>query len=105
VNSNPVSVSLERNARALIAKAAGVRRTSERGVRENGDVMLAFASIDPRKGKIGVREARKMLFESDYPLIAPDRWIKDFKEATLEPDSRIDSQGECSRGPGACVNP
>jgi predicted TIM-barrel fold metal-dependent hydrolase len=25
---------------------------------------------------------RKMLFGSDYPLIALDRWIKDFKEGT-----------------------
>jgi predicted TIM-barrel fold metal-dependent hydrolase len=29
---------------------------------------------------------RKMLFGSDYPLIAPDRWIKDFKEAGFKPE-------------------
>ena len=29
---------------------------------------------------------RKMLFGSDYPLIAPDRWIKDFKEAAFKPE-------------------
>lgn len=29
---------------------------------------------------------RKMLFGSDYPLIAPDRWLKDFKEAGFKPD-------------------
>lgn len=28
----------------------------------------------------------KMLFGSDYPLIAPDRWIKDFKEAGFKPE-------------------
>jgi predicted TIM-barrel fold metal-dependent hydrolase len=29
---------------------------------------------------------RKMLFGSDYPLIAPDRWIRDFKEAGFKPE-------------------
>ena len=29
---------------------------------------------------------RKMLFGSDYPLIAPDRWIKDFREAGFKPE-------------------
>lgn len=29
--------------------------------RENADIMLAFASIDPHKGKMGVREARAFL--------------------------------------------
>ena len=28
--------------------------------RENSDMMLAFASIDPHKGKMGVREARRL---------------------------------------------
>jgi uncharacterized protein len=28
----------------------------------------------------------KMLFGSDFPLIAPDRWIKDFKEAAFKPE-------------------
>lgn len=31
--------------------------------RENSDIMVAFASIDPHKGKMGVREARKLLKE------------------------------------------
>ena len=29
--------------------------------RENGDIMIAFASIDPHKGKMGVREARDLI--------------------------------------------
>ncbi len=29
---------------------------------------------------------RKMLFGSDFPLIAPDRWIKDFREAGFRPE-------------------
>ena len=28
----------------------------------------------------------KMLFGSDFPLITPDRWIKDFKEAAFKPE-------------------
>jgi uncharacterized protein len=28
----------------------------------------------------------KMLFGSDFPLIAPDRWIKDFKDAGFKPE-------------------
>jgi predicted TIM-barrel fold metal-dependent hydrolase len=28
----------------------------------------------------------KMLFGSDYPLITPDRWIKDFAEAGFKPE-------------------
>jgi predicted TIM-barrel fold metal-dependent hydrolase len=28
----------------------------------------------------------KMLFGSDFPLIAPDRWIKDFKDAAFKPE-------------------
>jgi predicted TIM-barrel fold metal-dependent hydrolase len=27
-----------------------------------------------------------MLFGSDFPLISPDRWIKDFKEAGFKPE-------------------
>ena len=27
-----------------------------------------------------------MLFGSDFPLIAPDRWIKDFREAGFKPE-------------------
>jgi hypothetical protein len=29
---------------------------------------------------------RKMLFGSDFPLITPDRWIKDFREAGFKPE-------------------
>jgi predicted TIM-barrel fold metal-dependent hydrolase len=29
--------------------------------RENSDMMIAFASIDPHKGKMGVREARRLI--------------------------------------------
>jgi uncharacterized protein len=29
---------------------------------------------------------RKMLFGSDFPLITPDRWIKDFKDAAFKPE-------------------
>lgn len=31
--------------------------------RENSDIMIAFASIDPHKGKLGVREARRLVEE------------------------------------------
>jgi predicted TIM-barrel fold metal-dependent hydrolase len=31
--------------------------------RENSDIMIAFASIDPHKGKLGVREARQLIAE------------------------------------------
>src|SRR3977135_3991858 len=31
--------------------------------RENSDIMVAFASIEPHKGKMGVREARRLLKE------------------------------------------
>jgi predicted TIM-barrel fold metal-dependent hydrolase len=27
-----------------------------------------------------------MLFGSDYPLITPDRWMKDFQEAGFRPE-------------------
>jgi hypothetical protein len=27
-----------------------------------------------------------MLFGSDFPLLTPDRWIKDFKEAAFKPE-------------------
>ncbi len=33
--------------------------------RDNSDIMVAFASIDPHKGKLGVREARRLLREYD----------------------------------------
>jgi predicted TIM-barrel fold metal-dependent hydrolase len=45
----------------------GVRRIPNQEVvdaaRENSDIMLAFASIDPHKGKLGVREARRLIEE------------------------------------------
>jgi predicted TIM-barrel fold metal-dependent hydrolase len=28
----------------------------------------------------------KMRFGSDYPLIAPDRWLKDFNDAGFKPE-------------------
>jgi predicted TIM-barrel fold metal-dependent hydrolase len=28
-----------------------------------------------------------MLFGSDFPLIAPDRWIKEFREAGFKPEN------------------
>src|SRR5690606_991055 len=33
---------------------------------ENSDIMMAFASIDPHKGKMGVREARRLI--EDYKV-------------------------------------
>jgi predicted TIM-barrel fold metal-dependent hydrolase len=45
----------------------GVRRIQNQEVidaaRENSDIMLAFASIDPHKGKLAVREARQLIKE------------------------------------------
>jgi predicted TIM-barrel fold metal-dependent hydrolase len=32
------------------------------------------------------RDRGKMLFGSDFPLIAPDRWIADFRKATFRPE-------------------
>jgi len=29
---------------------------------------------------------RKMLFGSDYPVLAPDRWLKDFTDAGFKPE-------------------
>src|SRR6266403_327320 len=43
--------------------------------RENTDIMVAFASIDPHKGKMGVREARRLLKEGG---------VKGFKFHPLE---------------------
>jgi len=43
----------------------GVQRIANEEVsdaaRDNADIMIAFASIDPHKGKLGVREARRLL--------------------------------------------
>jgi predicted TIM-barrel fold metal-dependent hydrolase len=45
----------------------GIKRISNEEVaeaaRDNADIMLAFASIDPHKGKAGAREARRMIDE------------------------------------------
>ena len=45
----------------------GVRRIPNQEVidaaRENSDMMVAFASIDPHKGRMGVREARRLIEE------------------------------------------
>ena len=45
----------------------GVRRIPNQEVvdaaRENSDIMVAFASIDPHKGKMGAREARRLIEE------------------------------------------
>jgi len=30
----------------------------------------------------------KVLFGSDYPLITPDRWLKDFAEISIRPEVR-----------------
>jgi predicted TIM-barrel fold metal-dependent hydrolase len=45
----------------------GVRRIPNQEVvdaaRENSDMMIAFASIDPHKGRMGVREAKRLIEE------------------------------------------
>ena len=45
----------------------GVKRISNEEIaeaaRENSDIMIAFASIDPHKGKYGAREARRLIEE------------------------------------------
>jgi predicted TIM-barrel fold metal-dependent hydrolase len=45
----------------------GVRRIPNQEVvdaaRENSDIMIAFASIDPHKGRMGVREAKRLIEE------------------------------------------
>jgi predicted TIM-barrel fold metal-dependent hydrolase len=30
----------------------------------------------------------KMLFGSDYPVISPDRWLKDFEKIDIRPEVR-----------------
>jgi predicted TIM-barrel fold metal-dependent hydrolase len=46
----------------------GIKRISNEEIaeaaRDNADIMLAFASIDPHKGKAGAREARRLI--NDY---------------------------------------
>jgi predicted TIM-barrel fold metal-dependent hydrolase len=45
----------------------GIKRISNEEIaeaaRDNSDIMLAFASIDPHKGKAGAREARRLIEE------------------------------------------
>jgi predicted TIM-barrel fold metal-dependent hydrolase len=45
----------------------GIKRISNEEIAEaaraNSDIMIAFASIDPHKGKFGAREARRMIME------------------------------------------
>jgi predicted TIM-barrel fold metal-dependent hydrolase len=45
----------------------GIKRISNEEIaeaaRDNSDIMLAFASIDPHKGKAGAREARRLIAE------------------------------------------
>ena len=45
----------------------GARRIANEEIsdaaRDNADIMIAFASIDPHKGKLGVREARRLIRE------------------------------------------
>jgi predicted TIM-barrel fold metal-dependent hydrolase len=45
----------------------GIKRVSNEEIaeaaRDNSDIMIAFASIDPHKGKYGAREARRMVEE------------------------------------------
>ena len=47
--------------------AMGVKRISNEEIaeaaRDNSDIMVAFASIDPHKGKYGAREARRLIEE------------------------------------------
>ena len=64
----------------------GIRRISNQEIidaaRENSDIMIAFASIDPHKGKLGVREAQaahrgrrdsRLQVPPDLPGILPER--------------------------------
>ena len=52
---------------------------------------LMFAELDSLLGYLlrraqGAMHRDFMLFGSDYPLITPDRWIKDFQEAGFKPE-------------------
>jgi len=54
-------------------KATGRRRISNEEVAElanaNSDVMIPFASIDPARGKMGAREARRLIKENAAKLL------------------------------------
>ena len=41
----------------------------------------------------------KVLFGTDYPLLTPERWLRDFETLDLKPDASQDTQVE--RGQGA----
>jgi len=69
-----------------------------KAARDNSDMMIAFGSIDPHKGKMGAREAERLIKEEGikgfkfhptvqgYPLITPERWMKDFEVAGFKPE-------------------
>ena len=40
----------------------------------------------PASTRTRARWAREALFGSDYPLITPDRWMKDFEDAGFRPE-------------------
>jgi hypothetical protein len=105
----------------------GVRRIPNEEVadtaRENSDMMLAFASIDPHKGKMGIREARRLIdsggisgfkFHPTCQGFTPNdrmrlpftwtmwRWIS----PTSPSSSRIPpGRGRTKHYPCACTNP
>ena len=53
-----------------IESAFGAKRVRNEEIAEharaNSDIMIAFASIDPHKGKMGAREARDLI--ANYPI-------------------------------------
>jgi len=55
----------------------GAKRIPNEEVRDaaraNSDLMIAFASIDPHKGKMGVREARRLIAEGSCTTCAESR--------------------------------
>ena len=51
--------------------------TSPAGARNISPQLVSYANSQLKT---------KMLFGSDFPLIQPDRWIKDFREAGFKPE-------------------
>ena len=49
------------DAESQIGSAADSERGDRRSGAQNSDMMIAFASIDPHKGRMGVREARRLI--------------------------------------------
>jgi predicted TIM-barrel fold metal-dependent hydrolase len=47
--------------------------------RENADIMIAFASIDPHKGKMGAREARRLIEEEGVRGFKFHPTVQDFR--------------------------